>query len=271
MALGDYVKNTYINDSAPGISAARLNNNENKTDELDAAQAAHQADYVRNPGYAVDTGAVNAYVVTLNPAPTAYVDGMQVMVKIANTNTAASVTLNVNSLGAKGIWKANNTLLVVGDLIVGDTYLVVWNTTHYKFMLVGGNTDATKLGGVAASGYATAAQGTLATNAVPKGLATAADQVMVSTGIGVWAVKTLATFKTWLGLGSAAYTASTAYATTAQGTLATNAMPKLGGTFSGIATAQNNTSYTVKQIRNIVLSTTAPSGGVNGDIWMRYV
>ena len=35
------------------------------------------------------------------------------------------------------------------------------------------------------------------------------------------------------GLGSAAYTASTAYATAAQGTLASNAMPKSGGTFTG--------------------------------------
>ena len=43
MALGDYVKNTYINNSAPGISAARLNNNENKTDELDIASTAQAA------------------------------------------------------------------------------------------------------------------------------------------------------------------------------------------------------------------------------------
>lgn len=56
--------------------------------------------------------------------------------------------------------------------------------------------------------------------AIPKSLATAADQVLVSSGIGVWAVKTLAQFKTWLGLGSAAYTASTAYATAAQGATA---------------------------------------------------
>lgn len=35
------------------------------------------------------------------------------------------------------------------------------------------------------------------------------------------------------GLGSAAYTASTAYATAAQGTAAENAMPKSGGTFTG--------------------------------------
>jgi hypothetical protein len=78
-----------------------------------------------------------------------------------------------------------------------------------------------------------APQGELAVNAIPKGLATDADQALVSTGVGAWAVKTLAQIKTWLGLGSAAYTASTAYATAAQGTLASNAIPK------GLATAAN--------------------------------
>lgn len=38
------------------------------------------------------------------------------------------------------------------------------------------------------------------------------------------------------GLGSAAYTASSAYATAAQGTKADNAMPKAGGTFTGVVT-----------------------------------
>ena len=38
--LGDYVKNTYVNGSAPGISADRLNNNEDKTAELDTQTAA---------------------------------------------------------------------------------------------------------------------------------------------------------------------------------------------------------------------------------------
>ena len=44
----------------------------------------------------------------------------------------------------------------------------------------------------------------------------------------------------------------------------------LGGTFTGPAIAQNNTSYTTKQIRNITLSTADPSGGGNGDIWFKY-
>ncbi len=39
---------------------------------------------------------------------------------------------------------------------------------------------------------------------------------------------------------------------------------------TGILTAQNNTSYTTKQVRNITLSTSSPSGGSNGDIWIVY-
>lgn len=57
---------------------------------------------------------------------------------------------------------------------------------------------------------------------IDNSLATAADQVLVSSGIGAWAIKTLAQIKTWLGLGSAAYTNSNAYATAAQGTTADN-------------------------------------------------
>ena len=44
-----------------------------------------------------------------------------------------------------------------------------------------------------------------------------------------------------------------------------------GGTFTGVAVAQNNTAYTTKQLRNITLSTANPSGGSNGDIWIKYV
>lgn len=43
-----------------------------------------------------------------------------------------------------------------------------------------------------------------------------------------------------------------------------------GGTMTGKLTAQNNTSYTTKQVRNITLSTANPSGGSNGDVWIKY-
>jgi len=50
MALGDYTKTTYVNGSAPGLSANNLNNNENKTEELDTELAAHLADTAKHCG-----------------------------------------------------------------------------------------------------------------------------------------------------------------------------------------------------------------------------
>lgn len=47
-------------------------------------------------------------------------------------------------------------------------------------------------------------------------------------------------------------------------------MPIAGGTFTGAAVAQTNTSYTTRQLRNVVMSTSDPSGGSNGDIWIKY-
>lgn len=52
--------------------------------------------------------------------------------------------------------------------------------------------------------------------------------------------------------------------------LKTNKMDISGGTMTGALVAQNNTNYTTKQVRNIIISTEDPSGGDNGDIWIKY-
>lgn len=41
-------------------------------------------------------------------------------------------------------------------------------------------------------------------------------------------------------------------------------------TMAATLTAQANTSYTTAQTRNITLSTSDPSGGGNGDVWIKY-
>ena len=40
--------------------------------------------------------------------------------------------------------------------------------------------------------------------------------------------------------------------------------------FTGTATVAAGTNYTTAKLRNIVLSTADPSGGNNGDIWIKY-
>jgi hypothetical protein len=71
--------------------------------------------------YAVDTGTANAYAfITAISAP-AYVDGLRVSVKIANTNTGAS-TLNYNTLGIKNVVLQNGSALSGGELQAGGVY-----------------------------------------------------------------------------------------------------------------------------------------------------
>lgn len=48
------------------------------------------------------------------------------------------------------------------------------------------------------------------------------------------------------------------------------AMPKNGGDFTGVVKAMSNNAYSTKQIRNISISSGSPSGGENGDIWIKY-
>ena len=61
---------------------------------------------MKHPAFATATGTANTYAITLDPAPTAYVEGMGVVVVI-NVDATAASTLNVNGLGAKPIKKAN--------------------------------------------------------------------------------------------------------------------------------------------------------------------
>ena len=46
--------------------------------------------------------------------------------------------------------------------------------------------------------------------------------------------------------------------------------PLASPTFTGTPKTAANTNYTTAQLRNITLSTADPSGGSNGDIWIKY-
>lgn len=52
--------------------------------------------------------------------------------------------------------------------------------------------------------------------------------------------------------------------------LKTDKMNVSGGIMTGALVAQNNTNYMIKQVRNVFISTSDPSGGESGDIWIKY-
>ena len=115
MALGNYIKTTYVDGSAPGISAARLNNNEDKTAELDTQTAAYLADNAKKISFApvadaitsptaailsggsVDTGTHN-YLVTFVTA-----DGETGFTALSPTPTIAVTTAGNNTVNLTSI------------------------------------------------------------------------------------------------------------------------------------------------------------------------
>lgn len=81
--------------------------------------------------YGIDSGAANAYVVTLVPAATAYTDGMKVSFIATNENTGAS-TVNVNGLGAVDIKIDAARNLYSGYIITGDIVELTYNGTNFQ-------------------------------------------------------------------------------------------------------------------------------------------
>ena len=100
--------------------------------ELDA----HLTDYVRQPGYAVTAGTANTYTVTTTPAPTSYVDGMGIAVRIHAANTGAS-TINWNGLGAKAIVDLKGNALTPGKLPIGTRVSLRYSSAAGNFQLQG--------------------------------------------------------------------------------------------------------------------------------------
>ena len=82
--------------------------------------------------YAADTGAANAYVITLDPPPSSYFEGMELNTKILNTSTGAS-TINVNALGTVAIQQLGSAT-VTGSLTAGDMVKLIHTGTVFEII-----------------------------------------------------------------------------------------------------------------------------------------
>lgn len=94
----------------------------------------HKNDYVKHPGIATTTNNGNAYVVTLDPAPSTYENGMGLVLTI-NADSTGACTVNVNRLGAKPIKKANGN--AVTNLKKNGVYTLRYSTAQSAFILQG--------------------------------------------------------------------------------------------------------------------------------------
>ena len=100
--------------------------------------------------YAADSGAADAYVMTLSPAITAYATGQTFLMKAANANTGAS-TVNVNAVGAKAIVDSQNAALASGDIAAGQYYSLMYDGTSFRINSI--SLDADTLDGIDSTAF----------------------------------------------------------------------------------------------------------------------
>lgn len=85
-------------------------------------------------GAITTTGSSNAYVLTTGLSLASYVTG-QTFTILASFSNSSTVTINVDSLGAKAITKNGTTALASGDIVSGNIYTISYDGT--RFQLVG--------------------------------------------------------------------------------------------------------------------------------------
>ena len=77
----------------------------------------------------------DTYTVTI-AGVASYSDGDSYLIRFTNGNTTGS-TLNINSLGAKTLYKNNDGVLIGGDIISGGEMICVYNSTLDAFQVIG--------------------------------------------------------------------------------------------------------------------------------------
>lgn len=122
--------------------------------------------------YSTDTGAANAYVLTLAPVPLSYNAGMSISFVAANANTGAS-TLNVNGTGALALTNDGATGLSPGQITAGMVVKAAFNGVGWQILNPHILTASSALAGVSRFGTnAEQLAGTLSTvGCTPAGLA----------------------------------------------------------------------------------------------------
>lgn len=96
--------------------------------------------------YANAAGSANVLTATLAPAPSAYTNGMLVMIGVSLTSTNATPTLNLNGIGARSIVNPDGSALTIGALVAGAKQLFAFDNTLNKFILLTPANTGVKMG-----------------------------------------------------------------------------------------------------------------------------
>jgi hypothetical protein len=235
--------------------------------------------YSDTKGSLVTAGTANARTLTTNNSHAALADQSFLVFRSNLANTGAT-TLNVDGLGAKAV-RSGGSALVSGALAADKLYVVVYNATDDAYDLVGSanltanqTVDHSTVSVIAGDGLT--GGGTIAANRTLN--------VGAGTGISVASTSVGLDTSNSRNVDHSAVSVSAGNGLTGGGTIAANRTLTLGagGTVSGSSTNSVTTSSHTHALDGAVLrnvtsgqssgsvtvSTSGPSGGANGDIWL---
>ncbi len=72
----------------------------------------------------------------LNIAITAYTDKGIYICKMSATNTSATPTLNINTIGAHTMVNKDGSALSIGDLVINGWYMFMYDLSTTKFIVL---------------------------------------------------------------------------------------------------------------------------------------
>lgn len=213
--------------------------------------------------YAVAGGAVNVYTATVAATYlTSYTDGLSIIVKFGTANNNTTPTINLNSLGAKTIERADGTAVVAGELV--GVCQLTYNITSGKFQLtavsaVNMTAAAASAAAALASQNAAAASASTASTQATNSTTSATNSATSATGAGTSATSasnsaTSATNSATSATASA--TTATTQATTAT-TQATNAATSATNAGASATTATTQATNSGTSATNAASSATA--------------
>jgi hypothetical protein len=125
MAKPITIPNTFAN-ATTAIPLSQLDNNYSTI-----TSSINDANTYSN--YAADSGAANAYAITLSGVSTTYTAGLRIQFKAANANSGAS-TLNVNGQGVKNIILTDGSALPANAIVANALVDVMYDGTSFQLL-----------------------------------------------------------------------------------------------------------------------------------------